>query len=835
MLPLRSFVPTARTSRARMSRTQRAVGQPTTGLLPAVFLKAALFRAALLGAVLLAPESRADTPALPFDAAASRLPDGGARVFSHLSKGQGAPLLLRTRDRAVALAQGLVPISDTLAVTHRPRSSIRALTEVDGIEGVFLASLRYPLLDRAGETIHLGEAQNDSGLLGEGTIIGVVDTGSDPSHPALRDENGGSRVAWYLIFGQQALGLYPDLEAEYGCLGEDPCAVLGRAEIDSALLRGADVPLPSDAIGHATHITSLAAGRDDEYPGVAPNSDLILVGAANPEGGVSDARILLGTKFVFDRAQEMGLPAVVNVSLGSSFGAHDGTAFVEQGLADLGKGPGRAIVLASGNSGHLLRGISSDYPAPFGVKVPLLSPPGAGQTLTGTLFVWISTQPGDEISVGFSNGRKGETVLIEPGSSGAISSEELEDPDDFDVVLLNGVDEGLGANVAPGSAVIAIVGSWQSGRAFELLLEGHGTARLWVTGSGDFTSAERPFGPLFPRAVSFGTVAVPGSHPELITVGASVNRNEWRDFSGELIGYGGRSTGRADFSAAGPNQNGAMKPELVAPGGGVIGAMARAADPRRSVREVSQFSSRGACPDGRECLVIDDTHGIASGTSMAAPLVAGTVALMMQRDPTLTMTEAKHYLMAGTRALETESEGSMTGTGELDVVGTLLAQETALTQSEEAAEPSRCRVVWANDFVYPGTGPALSGYLVTRNRAGEPVKTEDADLSFRVEGPGRVTHERVSPGLVALRVTADDGTASGELTIESRVNGETVARDTFVIERDPSLAKYGYELTGGTCSVVSPAQRSRWGATFPALLTLALSLVRVTRRVRHRP
>lgn len=790
-------------------------------------------------------EGKGDAPVGPFDAALSRLPDGGARLLSYLSPRGGLPLLVRTRSRAVALEQGLIPISDTLAVGHRERATWRALSDGEGIERVVLAPSRYPLLDRAGGKIRLADARNDSGLRGEGTIVGVVDTGGDPSHPSLRDENGRSRVAWYLIFGREALGLHPEIEAEYGCLGEDPCAVLSRVDIDSALLEGASVPLPGDPIGHATHITSLAVGRDEDYPGVAPSADLILVSAADPTGGVSDARILLGTKFVFDRAAEMGMPAVVNVSLGSSFGAHDGTSFVEQGLAALGRGEGRAIVLASGNTGSLLDAVSNDYPEPFGVhtevavlpasqvRVPVLSPPSSQRTLSGTLFVWISTQPGDEVSVGFSNGGDNETKMVAPGASGAISSEELEDDDEFDVILLNGVDEDLGANINPGSIVVAVVGSWENGRAFELLLEGHGNARLWITGSGDFSPQENPYGPLFPRATSLGTVAVPGSDPHLITVGASINRTEWRDFSGDLIGYGGPSSGHADFSARGPSQNGEMKPDLVAPGGGVIGAMARAADPRRSVRELSQFDSRGTCPEEVECLVVDDEHGIASGTSMAAPLVAGTVALLMQRDPRLTMEQAKHYLMAGTHAVEETGVASSSGTGELDIVGALRAQEKDLSSSQESPDASHSRVVWASDFIYPGTGPALSGYLIARNSADEPVEPESGDLSLLVEGPGRVTFERVVPGLISLQVTADDGSASQELTVISKIRGETVSHDTFRIERDPSLAKHGYELTGGTCSLRAPARENTWPN---ALLSLFMALLlREARRVRYRP
>ncbi len=757
---------------------------------------------------------QAETTAQEFTAAVAELPDGGTRILREFGHRNGTTLLVRTQGRQAALAQGLIPIVDDIAVGHRKVDELGALDSAPGIDKVLLSPPRFPLMDRASNLVHLDAAHDDSGLLGEGTIIGIVDTGADVAHPAFRDANGRTRIAWMLLFGEEPRGLHPQLEELYGCLGDEPCAVLSREDIDALLGATGSRRLPNDPVGHGTHIASLAAGSDPDYPGVAPLSDLVIVAASDETGGVSDAHILLGTKFVFDRADELLQPAVVNVSLGSSFGAHDGSSAVEQGLAELGRGEGRAIIVAAGNSGEILRGVSAAYPEPFGVhtevtvlpsstvRVPVLTPDNDSD-LIGSLFVWISTRPGDSLSVGFHNGRGEETSLIAPGESGSVASSEMDDDDDYDVILLNGENAGLDADVEPGSLVVAVAGRWKSGRTFELMLEGHGNARLWVTGTGTLAPHISHYGPVFPRARRAGTVAVPGSHSDLITVGATVNRTEWTDFTDQLVGYEGPVDVRSTFSAAGPNQKRHMKPELVAPGSGVIGAMARAADPRRDLGTESLFSSYGNCPEQVECFVIDDEHGIASGTSMAAPIVTGAVALLMQRDPTLTMEKAKHFLMAGAQAVPASGIPSLVGTGGLDIRGALHAQELDLEErkgSSSDADVRTSRVVWADDFLYPGTGPGLEGFLLTRDGEDRPLDIDPDEISLSLLGPARAEAVRVAPGLTKLLVIAQEESLSREVTVRVSLGGQLVSSDTFVVERDPTLAKHGYEVMGGTCA-----------------------------------
>lgn len=121
------------------------------------------------------------------------------------------------------------------------------------------------------------------------------------------------------------------------------------------------------------------------------------------------------------------------------------------------------------------------------------------------------------------------------------------------------------------------------------------------------------------------TISVPGNVPYVITVGALTDNNTPYDATDDRL---------ASFSSAGPTYEGFVKPEMVAPGGHIAASM-----PGNSYLAKIDNSS----------MSLTDSLFTMSGTSQAAAVTTGVVALMLQADPSLTPDTVKCRLLASTR------------------------------------------------------------------------------------------------------------------------------------------------------------------------------------------
>ncbi|MBA6304843.1 S8 family peptidase [Colwellia sp. MB02u-14] len=153
------------------------------------------------------------------------------------------------------------------------------------------------------------------------------------------------------------------------------------------------------------------------------------------------------------------------------------------------------------------------------------------------------------------------------------------------------------------------------------------------------------------------TIGVPGNVPYIITVGAMTD-NYTADYAAD--------DKVASFSAAGPTVEGFVKPEIVAPGGHLSGLMAF---DTQIVQEHPEFHDGGR-------------YFEMSGTSQAAGVVSGVVALMLTQDPTLTPDEVKCRLMDSAHtAFDNNGELAYSvfqqGSGVVNVVDALASNASA--------------------------------------------------------------------------------------------------------------------------------------------------------------
>jgi hypothetical protein len=451
--------------------------------------------------------------------------------------------------------------------------------------------------------------------------------------------------------------------------------------------------------------------------------------------------------------------------------------------------PGRAIVVAAGNSGALYQGDQEDQV--FGIhtetrvargvpaKLAVLTPDARkGTDISGSAFVWINYGAADTVSIGLE-GPGG--MSIRPVAKGRTGGFRTQD-DSLSAAIFNGA-AGGGSPLPAGShgAVIVWDGKWPAGNAITLDLEGDGFASAWVEARFDDAASGAIF---FELATRSGTINVPASHPDLIAVGCTINRTDWIDRDGlphDLTGtaYSGLTPadGTCFFSSAGPSATGASKPDISAPGAMVAAAMSRDADPATS--PFSAFAApSGLCPQGNQCLAVDGAHALLSGSSMASPQVAGAVALLFEREPRLSQPEILRMLQGGARRpAGTVAADYQLGAGALDVMGAaaVLDARTSLIAREPDAAASW--LVLAHHYLHPGGETPLIGTIAVRAADGsiaDGFEPERLTLAVGEEGIVEQPLARVGPGLYRFALRALPGTGSRVMRLDVAIDGVAI-------------------------------------------------------------
>lgn len=189
--------------------------------------------------------------------------------------------------------------------------------------------------------VHNGISPLQQAYTGKDVIVGIVDQGLDHRHPDFIKPNGDSRVIRYwdhsILNPTQTPSPY-----NYG-------QVWYENQINDGTITSNE-----ESSGHGTTVTGMATSNglaNGTNRGMAPESDIIFVETnfnfSNWTLTVADA-----CDYIFRVADSLGKPAVVNLSIGTYLGSHDGSdpasEYMESLLEQQG---GRIIVSAAGNSG----------------------------------------------------------------------------------------------------------------------------------------------------------------------------------------------------------------------------------------------------------------------------------------------------------------------------------------------------------------------------------------------------------------------------------------------------------------------------------------------------
>jgi subtilisin family serine protease len=539
---------------------------------------------------------------------------------------------------------------------HVPINHYEPFIGTSGIEYIELAKSVYPKLDKAlvaskVHRVHQGENLSKP-YSGKGVVIGIIDFGFDYTHPTFYDPEG-ELYRIKKVWEQNTIPGNPPSGFSYGQEWTDEQEIL-NAKTDLSLS------------GHGTHVASIAAGSggtlENLYRGVAYESDMVLV-SLNAGEGVSgnNTGVIDGINYIFQYAESVGKPAVVNISQGHHTGPHDGSSLTDQAI-DAMSGPGRIIVGAVGNEGDA-SGFYLHFDHTFDDENNILSylvwPEGLSAGIT-LVDIWgeVGTdfQVGIEIynpktkmlealsepfhsanPVSFLKGilvdMEGDTLHYEGGIEvnplnnrphAQLYIDNMAQSDGNDVDLINLLDNDFVQLRFQGDKeTIHAYAANNFGEAFFTDLSG--------IGADEYIEGIRVIGGN-PKS-TMGELG--GTARSIISVGGYTTKNTFINTGGQQVSFQDVIGDQYLRTSQGPTLDGRIKPEISAPANLIAASENSFYTDFDTLVEVNKLEKG----DGSNW-----SFSIRRGTSAASPMVAGIVALMLEADPDLTTDDIKDIL-----------------------------------------------------------------------------------------------------------------------------------------------------------------------------------------------
>ncbi|HAT4244285.1 S8 family peptidase [Clostridium perfringens] len=462
-------------------------------------------------------------------------------------------------------------------------NDLNRIIELEGLQYIELPKILYTSAYDSNRASCIPSVWNNYNLTGEGILVGFLDTGIDYTHNAFKDAEGNTRIEY--IYDLENGVVYDKNKINEALKSEDPFSIV--PEIDLS--------------GHGTHVAGIAcAGGNinfDNY-GVAYKSSIAMVKITgeNSLRAALSTQLMRGLKFLMDKSNEINKPLVVNISLSTNDGSHNGSSLLEKYIQTFTQLQKAVIVVAAGNEGNSAhhvggkmkkeedldlnigdgeKGIILDFfkPVLVDVSVEVISPTG------------ISTGP-MELSESYKERFVGREKIVVYSTG----------PKPFDIQGQTTISIlPLGDTITSGGWRIIV----------RKLNNYEGYFDIWLPIAEGLNERTR-----FLQPSVYNTLGIPATVEGVISVGS------YNFLNNNLSAFSGRGVVRPEWL---------IKPDLVAPGENIL-----------STVEEQGFDTK-------------------SGTSMAAPQVSGICALLFEwgiirnNDPFLYGERIKYYLIKGAK------------------------------------------------------------------------------------------------------------------------------------------------------------------------------------------
>lgn len=481
------------------------------------------------------------------------------------------------------------PLSMGYAIAYIKEDELDAFSRNEQV--IFIEKPKNLLLNRQpsiAASCMLSVKNTPLSLTGRGVFVAVIDTGIDIFHPDFIDDDRNTKI--YELWDQTVSGTPPSPFVNGN--------VYTREEINAAL-HAEDGRLTfesRDNSGHGTHVASICAGRN----GVAPEAELLIVklGDTREWGFPRTTQLMTALQYVVDTAVREKKPLAVNISYGHNYGDHRGNSLLETFVSQIAGQWKCSICIGTGNEGNSGRhkqGKIKDQ-----TETILFDIAPFEQNLN--LQIWKDFVDEYKIILSSPSGITYE-IIDQQGKSQYTYRNTT-------VFVYNGYPTPYNVRQEIYFSFIPIEGNYIESGQWKMQISPvsirNGEYQMWLPVSAGSNQETR-----FLEPDKVFTLTIPSTARNVISVGA----------------YDVRYQTYADFSGRGDQKFCVNKPNLVAPGVGIL----------------------AAAPGGGE--------SVRSGTSMATPFVTGSAALLMEwgivkgKDPYLYGERIKAYFHKGARKM----------------------------------------------------------------------------------------------------------------------------------------------------------------------------------------